>query len=74
VFRGFCYVRFASESTIKAILAEAKGHFIRDRKVDIKEALSKNETKSKNISEKERKVFITSYKQQLNRCIRYLTN
>ena len=56
-FRGFAFITFCEYDTVEKILKDE--HIILGKKVELKKAFSKDETRDKLIDEKLRKVYIT---------------
>lgn len=64
-FRGFAFVTFHEFSTVEKVLKEE--HIILGKKVDLKKAFTKEQTRDKLIREKQRKIYITGIPKTMER-------
>ena len=64
LFRGFCYVKFENYETVDVVLKK-KRHFLREKKIDVKLAISKKQNKNKLQNERNRKLFIVGLQSPL---------
>ena len=65
-FRGFAFVSFSSPANVEKVL-KTKDHYIRGKRIDIKKAFTKRQTKKKLLDEKQRKLYITGVSRNLTR-------
>jgi RNA recognition motif-containing protein len=64
-FRGFAFVTFHEYKAVDKVLKEE--HTIMGKKVDLKKAFTKEQTRDKLLDEKQRKVYITGIPKKLDR-------
>lgn len=65
-FRGFGFVTFANYKSVEDAL-KTKTHSIRGKKIEIKKAFTKEQTREKLLDEKQRKLYITGIAKYLNK-------